>query len=377
MKIGFDISAQSVLRSGVGNYQVNLINSLLKIYKDDFFELYAFNFRNRKKIGDIKFQHDNYEIKAIPVPQRLITLWWMISSLPHLEFFTGNCDVFQISEICVQPVKKAKTVAFVHDLTTLLFPENHVRSNVMLHNLRFRNINKADAILTNSEHTKKDIIEHLKISPDKIFVTYLGADDIFVPSADSDIAAIKMKYGIAAPYMLFVGTVEPRKNLKTLIRAFNNIKSGKDIPHKLVIAGRKGWKYEDIFSEIRKSAYSSDIIYLDYIPESDLPGLMSGCDVFVYPSLYEGFGLPVLEAMKCGAPVITSNVSSLPEVGGNACIYIDPNDDKSLADNIYSVISDSALKKSMAEKGNFRAKDFSWDKCAEETMAVYRAVAGK
>jgi len=377
MRIGFDISAQSLPRSGVGQYQINLIKALLKIDKENFYNLYAFNFRNRHRFDDIKFPSVNYRVNVIPIPQRLITLWWMMADFPALERIAGECDIYQISEICVQPVKKAKRVAFIHDLTTILYPHHHVKSNVFLHNRRFKDIHKIDAILTNSEHTKSDIVNYLNIRPEKVFVTYLGADSRFRPSEDPEIDSVIGKYSIRKPYMLFVGTLEPRKNVQNIIKAFNQLKQTKNIPHQLVLAGQKGWKYEDIFKEIRASGFKSDIIHIGYADDNDVPLLMNGAEVFVYPSFYEGFGLPVLEAMKCGTPVITSNLSSMPEVGGDACLYAEPDSADDLADKIFSVINSKDLQKDLSKKGSERAKLFSWEKCAEETLKAYRDVVGK
>jgi len=377
MNIGFDISAQSLPRSGMGQYQYHLLRHLLEIDHQNFYNLYAFNFRNRKRFKEIKFPAKNYKIKVLPIPQRLIILWWMMMRRPYLERLTGKCDVYHLSEICIPPVKKAKTVAFIHDLTTILFPEHHKRSNVFLHSKRFKNIHKVDAILTNSESTKKDIIKHLKIKTEKIFVTYLGADECFRPMNEAEVEPVLQKYKIRKPYILFVGTLEPRKNVETLISAFDQLKAKHQILHQLVLVGQKGWLYKNIFRAIESSPNKSDIRYTDYVPDIDLPALMNGAEVFVYPSFYEGFGLPVLEAMQCGAPVITSDISSMPEVGGEACLYINPDSADELTKSIFEVINDAGLQKNLSEKGVERAKQFSWEKCARETLKVYEMAGGQ
>jgi glycosyltransferase involved in cell wall biosynthesis len=377
MNIGFDISAQSLPRSGVGQYQANLLDALLRLDKDNFYNLYAFNFRNRERFKKIHFSSDNYKVKVLPIPQRLITAWWLMADSPSLNKVVGDCDLYHVSEICVPPVKKAKTVAFIHDLTTILYPQHHVKSNVFLHNRRFKNIHKVDALLTNSEHTKKDIVNYLRVNPDKVFVTYLGASERFRPMQESEISESLKIFNLTTPYILFVGTLEPRKNVVTLIKAFNKLKSKSAIPHRLVIAGQRGWKYADIIKEIDNSPFRAHITELGYMSDNDLPALINGADVFAYPSFYEGFGLPVLEAMQCGTPVITSNLSSLPEVGGDACLYVSPESADELAQKILDVISDKNLRNDLSNKGIARAKIFSWEKCAEETLKVYREVLGK
>ena len=375
MKIGFDISAQSLPRSGMGQYQYHLLKHLLEIDQKNFYHLYAFNFRNRKRFKEIKFPAKNYKIQILPIPQRLIILWWMMMRRPLFNRLIKKCDVYHLSEICIPPVKKAKTVAFIHDLTTILFPQHHKKSNIFLHSRRFKAIRKVDAILTNSESTKKDIVEHLKIKPDKIFVTHLGADERFRLMKESEVIPVLKKYKLKKPYILFVGTLEPRKNVKTLIQAFNQLKQSHRIPHQFVLAGQKGWLYKSIFKAIESSPYKSDIQYTDYVKDTDLPALMNGAEVFVYPSFYEGFGLPVLEAMQCGVPVITSNISSMPEVGGGASLYINPESADELAEKIYSVINNPDFQKELSKKGIERAKQFSWEKCARKTLKAYESLA--
>ena len=375
MRIGFDISAQSLPRSGMGQYQYHLLKHLLKIDHNNFYHLYAFNFRNRQRFKEIRFPAKNYKIQALPIPQRLIISWWMMMRKPYLDQLIKKCDVHHLSEICIPPFKKTKTVAFIHDLTTILFPKHHKKSNVFLHSKRFKRIHKVDAVLTNSESTKKDIIQHLKIKPEKIFVTYLGADDRFRPMNESEVESVLQKYNLKKPYILFVGTLEPRKNVETLVSAFDQLKKKHQIPHQLVLVGQKGWLYKNIFKAIESSPNKTDIRHTDYVSDADLPALINGAEVFSYPSFYEGFGLPVLEAMQCGTPVITSNISSMPEVGGEACLYINPESTDELAEKIYSVINNDNLQKDLSEKGIERAKFFSWEKCAKETLKVYETIA--
>ncbi|MBI5467013.1 MAG: glycosyltransferase family 4 protein [Candidatus Kerfeldbacteria bacterium] len=374
MKIGFDISAQSLPRSGVGQYQHQLIRHLLKIDSKNEYLLYGFNVRNRKRLEAVRFDAPNCETRVIPIPQRLITLSWMAFRAPALDRIVKGCDVYQVSEISIPPIRKAKRVAFVHDLTTLLFPQFHVPTNVFVHRQRFERLHEVDAILTNSETTKKDVIEHLGIRPEMIHVTPLGADGSFQPLADALVTPVLNRLGLRKPYLLFVGTLEPRKNVETLILAFNALKEKDGIPHQLVLAGQKGWLCEPILRAIETSPYRSDIVQTNYLEEGDLPALMNGAEAFVYPSFYEGFGLPVLEAMQCGTPVVTSTVSSLPEVGGDACLYADPHSFEDLAVRIRMVLQSADLRKIMTEKGIARSRQFSWEQCARKTLAVYESL---
>ena len=377
MRIGFDISAQSLPRSGIGRYQYQLLKALLEQDRENFYHLYAFNVRHRDRFKEIQFPSENYKVDVLPIPQRLITMWWMMSRFPSVDQLASDCDIYQVSEICAQPVKRAKSVAFVHDLTTLLFPEHHTKSNRFLHNQRFKKMGTMDGILTNSEATKADIVNYLKIDPEKIVVTHLGADSAFRPMSEEEVNPFLEKYDLNKPYILFVGTLEPRKNVKTLISAFNRLKKERQIPHELVMAGQRGWLFDYALKAIEKSPYKNDIRHLNYVPEADLPALMNGATVFAYPSFYEGFGLPVLEAMQCGTPVVTSPVSALPEVGGEACLYANPHSETELANRLYEIINDSELQKQLSERGIERSKLFSWEMCAKRTLDAYKFIAGR
>lgn len=380
MKIGFDITTLSMPKTGIGQYQHNLLESLLKIDKENFYNLYAFNLRDNKKYRHISFKtaNKNVEINAYKIPQRLITAWWMMVRWPLLENITTKCDLYQISEICQQPTKQ-KTIAFIHDLTTIFYPEYHLLKNRFLYHQRFKNIKKhADAILTNSEHTKNDIVKHLGINPDKIFVTYFGTHKRFRPVKDDlKLIEIKNKYSIKHPYICYLGTLEPRKNLSGLLKAFHFLKNQKKIPHKLLLIGKEGWFYKPIFKQILDLDLSKDIIKTGFVDDDETPYLLNGADVFVYPSFYEGFGLPPLEAMACGTPVVVSNSSALPEICGDAAKYCNPKDPADIAQKILEFVSSEEHRKEFSKKGLQRASEFSWEKCAKETLSIYKKVAGQ
>jgi glycosyltransferase involved in cell wall biosynthesis len=187
--------------------------------------------------------------------------------------------------------------------------------------------------------------------------------------------SIKQKYHLPDRFILFVGTLEPRKNIIRLLEAYARIKD--KLPHKLVIAGTKGWLYQPIFEAVKRLSLRNNVIFLGYVDDGNLPALYNLADLFVYPSIYEGFGLPVLEAMACGIPVITSNVSSLPEVAGDAAVLVDPYNVKELAGAMKHVLTNASLRKQVINKGFQQAKNFSWKKCARETLKVYEEVYDK
>jgi glycosyltransferase involved in cell wall biosynthesis len=273
-------------------------------------------------------------------------------------------------------VHPRRSVVTVHDLGYLFYPEAHRLLDRLYLDLSTRyNARAASHLIADSSATKRDLIERYGIKPDKITVVYPGYDEAtFQPVKDeAAIEAVKARYGIAGDYILFVGTLQPRKNLARLIEAFADCR----LPIadcRLVIAGKKGWLYEEIFQQVEELGLEGSVVFTDYVPEGDLPALLSGARLFVFPSLYEGFGLPVLEAMACGTPVVCSSASSLPEVVGDAAVLVDPMDVKGLAMAIERVLGDEELRAKLIEHGFEQAKKFSWERCARETLDVLESV---
>lgn len=233
-------------------------------------------------------------------------------------------------------------------------------------------LKRTDVIIAGSESTKKDILRYFPSLRGKIIVIYAAADKSFRQINNPD--RIKKKYNLNTPFIFALGTLSPRKNLLTLIKAFSKLKI-RGFKHKLVIGGQKGWKYENIFKDASDLVEKNEIIFTGFIPDNDLPYFYNLADLFVFPSLYEGFGIPILEAMACGCPMITSNISSMPEVGGDAALYINnPLDTDELTDKIKKVLFEKGLKEDLIKKGLVQAAKFSWEKTARETIKVYEEV---
>jgi glycosyltransferase involved in cell wall biosynthesis len=219
-------------------------------------------------------------------------------------------------------------------------------------------------------------VRHLQINPQRIAVIPWGCDERFQPGGDPEhFAAVQQRYRLPAQYLLFVGTLEPRKNLTTLLHAYAMLRAewpGEDL--KLVVAGRTGWLYTDIFDTVKRLALDEEVIFTGFVDDEDLPDLYRGAQLFVFPSLYEGFGLPILEAMASGVPVITSATASMPEVAGDAAILVDPHDSEAIAEGMAQVLAEDRLRQAMIQKGLARARRFTWDTVAQNTLEVYAAL---
>ena len=274
--------------------------------------------------------------------------------------------------------KNIKSFITIHDLIPLLYPKYFNRGSVDLMNRILNSITKDTWVLCVSESTKSDLLNYMgnRVDANKVFVTHLGASTLFYRNTDSfESARIRIKYGIGeTPYILSVCTLEPRKNIDQTIRAFAQLLKQQHISDlNLVLVGTKGWDFDNIFSEIAKDKdVSKKIIITGYIDDEDLASVYSNAMMFVYPSMYEGFGLPILEAMKCGVPIVASNTSSIPEVVGDAGILVDPNNQIELASAILSVYENNTLREELTSKSLEQANSFSWSKCCEETVSSYK-----
>jgi glycosyltransferase involved in cell wall biosynthesis len=264
----------------------------------------------------------------------------------------------------------------VHDLTAYLFPETHDFFSSWYYRLLMPwSVKAADRIIAVSQSAKADLMRLLDVASEKVCVIHHGKDDRFTPHRDeSRLDKLRTKYSITKKMILFVGGIDLRKNPASLVRAFAMLKSLHGT-HALVLTGGFGEHYQWIRGRLREWGVENHVVFPGYIPDEELADFYRLAEVFVYPSLYEGFGLPVLEAMACGVPVITSNVSAMPEVAGDAAILVEPNNIKDLAAAIERVLGDNALRDNLIEKGLRRSKLFSWKRAACDTLDLYRKVA--
>ncbi|AEK19265.1 group 1 glycosyl transferase [Methanococcus maripaludis X1] len=372
MKICLISNSFDLVKTGIGTYPYELIKNL-PCNNNEYLLIHGQKNKEITKIINKKIGFEDIIITYPPIflgkviQKMLLIPQYLIKNNPDIIHDTYHFAPFIF-------LKKFKKIITVYDISPILYPKTHKYSRVIMHKYFFPIILKSsDKIISISENTKRDIMDHFKIPEDKIKVIPLASNKNFKKLDENDILKIKSKYNFEYPFILYVGTLEPRKNIPNLLKAFYSIKK-QEITHKLVIAGGKGWKYQEIFKTIKKLNLQNDVIFTGYVPDEDLPGLYNAADLFVYPSLYEGFGLPPLEAMQCGTPVITSNTSSLPEVVGDAGIMINPYDVDELANKMYEVLTNEDLGNELSKQGIERAKLFSWKKCAEEHLKVYKEV---
>ena len=356
-------------RTGVNNYLYNLIRNMIKDGKGDEISLIHY-----QKSSDSIYSQVREDIIIPDMPFKLTSALGIPRAVKNADIDLLHIPVHWYNQITPFFLNRnIKKVVTIHDLTPILFPKMHTRDTNITWERSLKLIkNRTDTIISDSISTKQDCIKLLNIPEKRIRVIPLAADERYRPIKKKEpiIQEMMNEYNIKYPFILFVGTLEKRKNVPTLIKAFYKLKKSK-LEHKLVIVGGKGWKYSQIFDLIEELKLQKDVIFTDYVSDEDLVKLYNTADLFVYPSLYEGFGLPPLEAMACGCPVITSNTSSLPEVVGDAGIMIDPYDIDSLKESMLKILTDSELREEMSRKSLERAEIFSWKKTAKETWNVY------
>lgn len=277
---------------------------------------------------------------------------------------------YHMPPLCPCPV-----VVTIHDISFRFFPSAFSRRDlVILSTLVPFSARKAAKIITVSHRSKSDLMKQYAVPGDKIVVTHYAAGEEFRPVRDeTTLGATCARYNIRRPYILAVGNLQPRKNLRTLIEAHARLRLDGVVPHQLVLVGHRRWRHQEILHTAAEQA--SDVVFTGYIPKTDLVALYSAAHLFVYPSLYEGFGLPVLEAMACGAPVVASTGGALPEVAGDAAILVNPCHTDNLADAVAAVLSDDSLRRDLIRRGFERSRQFNWAETARQTLEVYREVA--
>lgn len=366
-------------KTGIGWLAHNVVCHLNSDENDEF-QMNCFTMGGNRKRQYLVEQYQKYGVMLKKVGWfhgGIYSRIWNKCPIPYWIFFGRNSDITIFFNYIIPPGVKGKKIAFVHDMAYRAYPDTLKKeTKAALSTSMERTCKIADCIITISEFSKQEIIKYLNVPENKIHVISLGVDTKYYHSnyTEQMIQAVKDKYGIHEKYLFYQGTLEPRKNLKKLIEAYAI--SIKNIPYApdLILAGKKGWMYDEIFETVKLFKLEEKVKFLGYIELEEIPKLMSGAIAFVYPSLYEGFGLPPLEAMACGAPVIASNVSSIPEVVGNAGILVNPQSKEEIAEAMIKIVKDEQLRNELHEKGIIRARKFQWSKATEQVIEIIEEV---
>ena len=372
MRICVDASPAVHHRAGLGRYAQELITALIAV--DPANEYVAFYNRPSEAQVDPPLDRLPHLTTNLPnKPWRMSVLLAHFAHLPQDRLFPG-VDLFHATDHLLPRLSQAKSVFTLHDLVFRFYPETHMPLNRWFLTLMMpRFLQAADAVIAVSECTKRDAIRLYGVDESKIRVIYEGVNPRFRPATPEAISAVRQKHGLPEHFILSVGTIEPRKNLDTLLEAYCALRH-RETQCKLVIVGKKGWLYHGFFRRLRELGLEDEVIFPGFVPDEDLPALYSAADLFIFPSLYEGFGLPPLEAMACGAPVITSDASSLPEVAGEAALLVDPKSVEVVARAMRSVLENKELRDRLRAKGPTQAAKFTWESAARETLAVYASI---
>lgn len=375
MNIGIDYTAALKQSGGIGRYTRGLITTLAQL---DHKNHYTLLITPDAPLDGLQLfeTRPNFDHKTYPLPERWLTIAWHRLYLPvPVEWFAGPIELFHSPNFILPPTSRAKTLLTVHDLSFIRHPQGAVDSlRAWLMKVVPRSIARADHILADSHSTKQDLTELFQVDPATVTVVGAGVEARFRPVTEQTVLdTVRQRYQLPGKFILSLGTLEPRKNFTGLIEAYQQ--SPVRESHHLVIAGGKGWLYDDIFARAAASPVADRIHFTGFVADNDLPALYSLADIFAYPSHYEGFGIPIVEAMACGVPVVCANNSCLPEVAGPAALQITATDTVALAEALHRLATDDPLRRQAIERGFHQARQFSWTAAAERLLAVYERLA--
>ncbi|PDW02929.1 glycosyltransferase family 4 protein [Candidatus Viridilinea mediisalina] len=378
MHIGVDYTAAAWQGAGIGRYTRELMRAVVGL---DPQVRYTFFYAARglpptapyvAELRALCAAHANVRARPLPISPRQLTILWQRLRLPlYAEWLAGAFDLLHAPDFVLPPTR-ARTILTVHDLTFMVHPEcADAGLRRYLARAVPRSLHRADLVLVDSQATAADLARLLGVQGPKVRLLYPGVDARFRPLPASATEPLRASLGLPANFLLFVGTLEPRKNLVRLLEGFAQAKLPPDLA--LVIAGRRGWMEQAIFATVARLQLQDRVKFLDFVADAQLPALYNLAQAFVYPSLYEGFGLPVLEALACGTPVLTANSASLPEVAGAAAIFVDPHDPLAIAGGIEQTLREAERLRTI---GPEQARRFCWTQAAERLLACYTEVLG-
>lgn len=370
MRIGLDGLPLSEPKTGVGHYTFELARALALSSPPDEFEL----------VSPRPFLQAQDDVEAQALPSNLKTIEAHVGPLSRRWFLFGlpryirqrGLALFHGTNYEVPLRKSCPTILTIHDLSLQLHPDTHEAPRVRRARSRLPlMVRAATLIVTPTESVRREVCERLRVAGNRVVAVPEAPRSIFRPEDARETLTTRKRLGVVGDFLLFVGTLEPRKNLPALIRAFGEVLRETRARLQLVIVGKTGWLTDDLFAQVKESRLTESVVFTGYLPDKDLRALYSSCRAFVYPSLYEGFGLPPLEAMACGAPVVASRIPSITEVVGEAALLINPTDEKELAGRLIALLQDESLRQHTARDGAKRAALFSWQRTAELMREVY------
>ena len=369
MRIAFDGTTLRPARTGVGCYAERLLRNLATASPEDQFIVMS-----NRRVDAAAGLPPNVQVHA--GRRAPISLAWMQLAAPGILRSVG-ADVAHFTNGVIPLASRVPAVVTIHDMSLTLYPRYHPVRRVLLHRpLVDQAAARASAIITHSASARQDIVRLYRLDPARVHVVHLAADTEFVRVEDAvRLEQVRRQYDLPERFILYVGTIEPRKNLPRLLSAFTARRRRGDLPHQLVCVGPYGWRAREVRHRSAAPDLGREVRFLGYVPVGDLPALYSLSDLFVFPSLYEGFGLPVVEAMACGTPVLVGRNGALTEVAGDAAEVVDPLDEAAIGDAIVALAGDDGRRRELAARGLRRAREFSWERAAIETLAVYRQVA--
>ncbi len=382
MKIAFDaLPLVSERMTGIGYCQAGQIQALTALHPEETYVLQFFDSgdgtEKRQRLRPYEKAH--VEIRQGRCSGYLYRLTSNFLPIPYRHFFGSDADVTHFFNYIVPPKVDGKKIVTVHDMVYKTFPETvRGRTRYMLETGLKRSLKRADLVVTDSEFSRQEIIKYFPSAAEKLRVVPCGVDQSrFHPEENSAfIEDTKEKLGIEGEYFLYLGTLEPRKNLRRLMIAYDAFRKGKAEYPKMVLAGGKGWLNEELFRAIKELGLEQDVLQLSYVPDAQICALMSGALAFVFPSIYEGFGMPPLEAMACGVPVLTTHAASLPEVVGDSALICDPYQPQQMTDCLEQLYHDAKLRRELRASGLRRARMFSWENAAAILYDVYKEALG-
>lgn len=379
MKIGIDGRClMRGRRTGVEEYTINLLKEVFRLDAQNEYQIFFNSWKDSLIDWSWLEEFPNVRIKKFRIPNKILNLCFWYLSWPKIDRMLGGVDVFFMPNLTFYALnKKAKLILTVHDLSFERYLEMFSLKKRLWHYLvgPKKICERAEKIIAVSQSTKNDLVSLYKIQPEKISVIHSGISDKFkvIDRNDKQLVVTKEKYQLPYRFILYLGTIEPRKNIISLIQAFNQFKNQAQKEnnaelnkYKLVIAGHDGWLMKEILAEINSSPYREDILKIDFVAEEDKEYFYNLASLFVFPSFFEGFGFPPLEAMRCGVPVIASNSSSMPEVVNGGGILIDPNRPSEIATAMREILTNQPLRENLIQKGLQQAQKFDWCKSAKK-----------